>query len=114
MNILQLRYFTTVAQLENISKAAALLHLSQSSLSKNIARLEEELGLHLFDRNGKKIALNAPGRRVLDCSEKLLRELDLTLKDMQQISGADKLIRVGTAGMSQRMISCMAFSPAVT
>ena len=57
MNISQLRYFTTVAQLENVSKAADLLYLSQSSLSKNIAKLEEELGMPLFDRNGKKITL---------------------------------------------------------
>ena len=40
MNIFQLRYFVSVAQLENISKAADLLHLSQSSLSKSIAKLE--------------------------------------------------------------------------
>ena len=44
MQIAQLRYFTTIAQLENVSQAAELLHLSQSSLSKNLARLEAEVG----------------------------------------------------------------------
>ena len=43
MKISQLHYFTTVAQLENISKAAELLHISQPTLSKNIAALETEL-----------------------------------------------------------------------
>ena len=51
MRIAQLRCFSTIAQLENVSQAAEHLHLSQSSLSKNLATLEEELGAPLFERN---------------------------------------------------------------
>lgn len=109
MNISQLRYFTTVAQLENISKAADLLFLSQSSLSKNIAKLEEELEMPLFDRNGKKISLNAQGKRFLECCNRLLREFDTALEDMHQIAcGVDNRIRICIAGMNQRIIDCMA------
>lgn len=109
MNISQLRYFTTVAQLENVSKAADLLYLSQSSLSKNIAKLEEELEMPLFDRNGKKISLNAQGERFLECCNRLLRELDMALEDMHQMAcGTDNRIKICIAGMNQRIIDCMA------
>ena len=109
MNISQLRYFTTVAQLENVSKAAGLLYLSQSSLSKNIAKLEEELGMPLFDRNGKKVTLNPLGERFLECCNKLLRELDMALEDMEQLNcGTDHRIRICMAGVNQRMVECMA------
>lgn len=109
MNVLQLRYFITVAQLENVSKAAAILHLSQSSLSKNIAKLEEDLGLPLFERNGKKIKLNPAGERFLDACTLVLRELDGALADMHQLTwGTDKRIRIGLADTNRRMIDCIA------
>ena len=72
MNITQLRYFVSVAQLENMTKAARLLHLTQSSLSKNIAMLEEELGMPLFDRGSRRIILNQQGRRFLEYSSMVL------------------------------------------
>lgn len=108
MNILQLRYFMAVAQLENVSKAAAILHLSQSSLSKNIAKLEEELEIPLFDRNGKKIKLNASGERFLESCAQIVRELDTALADIRQLAwGTEKRIKLGLAGSSRRMIECM-------
>lgn len=109
VNIFQLRYFTTVAQLENLSRAADLLHLSQSSLSKGIARLEAELGMPLFDRKGKKITLNAQGARFLECSNVILRELEFAVDDMNLLAtGSDSKIKIGIAGTSTQMVACMA------
>lgn len=109
MDISQLRYFTTVAQLENISRAADLLHLSQPSLSKSIAKLEAELGMPLFDRRGKKIVLNTQGSRFLECSNVILRELEFALDDMTLLAtGSDSKIKIGIAGDSSQMIACMA------
>lgn len=109
MNVSQLRYFTTVAQLENISRAAELLHLSQSSLSKNIAKLEAELGMPLFDRNRGKLSLNAPGVRFQECSGLVLRELDMALDDMRLLAtGADFRIKLGTPGACRRLVDCAA------
>ncbi|MGO4731109.1 LysR family transcriptional regulator [Paenibacillus sp. 2KB_22] len=62
MELLQLRYFKTVARLEHMSQAAEELHISQPSLSKTIALLEKELGIKLFDRRGKNIQLNEYGK----------------------------------------------------
>lgn len=108
MNIFQLRYFVSVAQLENISKAADLLHLSQSSLSKNIAKLEAELGMPLFDRRGKKITLNEQGRRFWDFSSLVLRELELTIDDMNVLAkGFGNKLRIGLSGNNSLIISCL-------
>ena len=54
MELLQLKYFRVIAETENISKAAEQLYIAQPSLSMTLKRLEDELGIPLFDRNGKK------------------------------------------------------------
>ena len=109
MRIAQLRYFVTIAQLENMSQAAELLHLSQSSLSKNLATLEEELGTPLFSRNGRRLTLNPAGARLLEYSTMVLRELDYVMEDLHLLStGADARIRIGAAGMSEGLTRCLA------
>lgn len=108
MDIRQLRYFTTVAHLENISKAADYLHISQSALTKQIQRLEAELGVPLFDRNGKKILLNKAGMRFYDSSEQILREMQSARDDIDMlVSKKDHRIRIGSTGMPQKMLDCL-------
>ena len=109
MTIAQLRYFTTIAQLENISQAAQLLHLSQSSLSKNLAKLESEVGTPLFDRSGKKLTLNAAGARLLEYGTLALRELEYAQDDIRLLAtGADSRVKIGAAGASGRLTGCVA------
>ena len=62
MELLQLRYFKDSAECENFSSVAKKHFVPQPSISKTIKKLEEELGVNLFDRNGKKISLNGNGR----------------------------------------------------
>ncbi len=108
MDLKQLRYFTTVAQLQNVSKAAEILHISQSSLSKQIARLETELGVLLFDRNGKKIRLNPAGMRFYDYSNLVLRETRNTEDDLRYlVRSRDCRIRIGAAGIPPGFLSIM-------
>ncbi|MBR2578432.1 MAG: LysR family transcriptional regulator [Erysipelotrichaceae bacterium] len=109
MRISQLRSFVAVSQLENMSKAAEFLHLSQSSLSKNISTLEDELGMQLFERNGRKLTLNVAGARLLEYSTMALRELEYAVEDMRLLSDkAGKRIRIGTAGYDDRLSECLA------
>lgn len=61
MELLQLRYFLDAAEMENFSKAAQKNTVPQPYISKTIKKLEEELGVTLFDRNGKKVSLNKNG-----------------------------------------------------
>jgi LysR family transcriptional regulator, transcription activator of glutamate synthase operon len=76
MDLLQLRYFRTVARFEHMTQAAQSLYVSQSSLSKTIAHLEHELGVSLFDRQGRQIRLNPYGQVFLRRVEQALAALD--------------------------------------
>ena len=62
MELLQLRYFKMLAEEPHMTRVAEKLHISQSSLSKTIKLLEDELGVKLFDRQGKSLRLNENGR----------------------------------------------------
>lgn len=66
MELLQLKYFKDAAKLENFSKVAELYMVPPSSVSHTISRLEEELGVKLFTRNGNKILLNESGKIFYD------------------------------------------------
>ena len=68
MELLQLKYFQTVARLEHMTKAAEELHIAQPSLSKTIARLEKDLGVPLFDRQGRQITLNSFRKSIFKTS----------------------------------------------
>ena len=57
MTLNQLYYFQTVARYENYRKAAEDLYISQPSLSRSIAALENELGVLLFEKNGRGVHL---------------------------------------------------------
>lgn len=76
MELSQLRYFIAVAKLGNMSKAAETLFVSQPNLSTSISRLEEEVGVPLFERRRGKIALNQNGELLLKSVEQAVSLLD--------------------------------------
>ena len=99
MNMTQIRYFITVAQMQSMTRAAELLRLSQPSLSKNIAKLEEELNTRLFDRSGRRITLSEPGKRFLDAAMVMLQELYDAMEEMEELSsGTDNRLSIGIFG----------------
>lgn len=65
MELRQLRYFVAVADTLNFSRAAESLYVSQSALSKQISELEQELGVALFDRDRRSVALTSAGQLLL-------------------------------------------------
>lgn len=68
MDIREIQTFVTVADLGTVSKAAEWLHITQPALSRQIANLESELGLKLFDRVGRRLLLTGEGAQLLkDC-----------------------------------------------
>ncbi|SEG08228.1 LysR family transcriptional regulator [Paenibacillus sp. UNC499MF] len=90
MEILQLQYFRTVARLQHMTKAAEELHIAQPALSKTIARLENDLGVPLFDRQGRKITLNAFGRAFLNKAEVALTALEEGRKEVADLAGMEQ------------------------
>ena len=75
MDLKRLRTFVAVAELGTVSKAALLLRISQSALSRQISDLEKELSLRLFDRIGRRLILTAIGEQVLDHCRRVLGEV---------------------------------------
>jgi DNA-binding transcriptional LysR family regulator len=68
MDLRYVRTFVAVAELGTVSKAAVHLHIAQPALSRQISNLEQELGLKLFDRVGRRLLLTSEGEQLLgDC-----------------------------------------------
>lgn len=87
MELLQLKYFQTVAKYENITKAAKELHISQPSLSITIKRLEDKIGVPLFKRIGKNIELNQFGKVYLKHVNSILINLDNAKTEVLDLYG---------------------------
>lgn len=75
MDLRQLECFRAVAQTGNITAAARELHVSQPALSMTVSRLEEDLGVRLFDRVNGKILLNSMGKDLLTNVERIFLEV---------------------------------------
>jgi DNA-binding transcriptional LysR family regulator len=83
--LVQLRYFQTVAQLENMTAAAAALNVTQSTLSAAIGQLEREMGVQLFTRVPRRgLQLTSGGRRLLRGCQALLEEADLLYQSVRE------------------------------
>ncbi|MCP3773773.1 LysR family transcriptional regulator [Paenibacillus sp. MZ04-78.2] len=86
MELLQLKYFQTVARHEHMTRAAEELCIVQPALSKMISHLEKELGVQLFDRVGKHIKLNQNGSVFLKHVEKALSSLEDGKRELADLS----------------------------
>ena len=84
MEIRVLRYFLTVVREENLTKAAEGLHITQPTLSRQIAQMEEEMGVRLFDRGTRKIALTNEGMLLRRRAEEILELVDKTEKELTE------------------------------
>lgn len=103
MELLQLSYFKKVADLQHVTKAAEELHVSQPAISKTIHELEDELGLQLFDRVGRKIVLNGSGRILLRTANKIFGEIDAMYVEL----GKEKAFRDTLVTISVQVASSL-------
>lgn len=90
MDLLALRYFQTVARLEHVGRAAEKLRVAQPSLSRTLARLEDDLGVPLFDRHGRRIRLNRFGAAFLRRVDRVLAELDDARQELDDAAGLER------------------------
>jgi DNA-binding transcriptional LysR family regulator len=117
MDLLQIEYFLAVARTENMTAAANSLHVAQSSVSRCIARLEESLGVPLFERNGRGIVLSDYGRAFYTRAETIMRELtdgQQEIKEMRdQHVGRVSISTSAARQINQLMIQYMEEHPNV-
>lgn len=88
MELRQLKYFEKTCELLNFTEAAHALCISQSTLSQQIKQLENELGILLFDRIGKRIILTEAGSSFLPYAKNAIRESEngkQIIRDLQNL-----------------------------
>jgi len=96
MELRQLRYFVTVVEEANFTRAAARLHLAQPGLSTQIRQLERELGQPLLDRSGRSITLTAAGAAVLPHARAALEATQQISQTVDEFTGLVRgHVRVG-------------------
>lgn len=98
----QLRIFVAVARHDNISHAASQLSLTQSAVSMAIKELEDQLGLKLFDRSGKRIRINPQGEQLLPKAMAALDHIHAIADSVGQDSP-----QVVRAGASSTIADCL-------
>ncbi|MEH6943962.1 LysR family transcriptional regulator [Bacillus sp. JJ722] len=81
----QLEYFRVVAKTEHFTKAAEILSISQPALTRSITKMEQELGIALFDRVGRTVKLNKYGKLFLKRVEKGLLEISTGIEEIHQL-----------------------------
>jgi DNA-binding transcriptional LysR family regulator len=92
----QLRAFVAVANEGSFTRAAKHLHVVQSAVSAAVRALEHELGVRLFDRNTRQVALSDAGRALLPEARNVLAAVDLALDAVRQVgSGMRGTVTVG-------------------
>ena len=84
MEIRVLRYFLAIVREESITKAAELLHITQPTLSRQIAQMEEDMGVKLFDRGTRKIVLTNEGLLLRRRAEEILELVDKTERELAE------------------------------
>lgn len=87
VSVRQLKSFIAVAKFKSFTQAALHLHVSQPTLTVQIKRLEETLGLQLFDRNPRTVELTRIGRELLPALARILEDLDNVLVHARDFSG---------------------------
>ena len=101
MELKQVTYFLTVAELGSFSAAADHLYISQSSLSKQIMALEKELGIELFDRSKRNIVLTEAGATFRKHAQQLNDEYKEMLANLKEYKRAPSLSIVAIPVIAQ-------------
>lgn len=96
MEMRTLQYFVSVAELLSFSAAAGKLGVSQSAVSRQVQLMEQELGLRLFDRVGRKVFLTPAGRDLLERSYEVQKGMaSLTARATELAAGTQGTLRIG-------------------
>lgn len=96
MNINQLKYFVSVAETGNFTKAALNHYISQTAITQQIHALEENIGAKLFDRNSRPVSLTPAGKVFLKEAREILAKMDAALlRTREATTGLEGELRLG-------------------
>jgi DNA-binding transcriptional LysR family regulator len=95
MEVRQLQIFTALAEELNFTRTAERVHTVQSNVTSQIKALEQEVGVPLFDRLGKRVTLTDAGRRFLPFAEKALESMEHGLRAVQNGAEPSGPLRIG-------------------
>ena len=110
MELRVLKYFLTVAREENITKAAEVLHITQPTLSRQLAQLEEEIGVKLFDRGTRKVVLTDEGMLLRRRAEEIIELVDKTEQELiEQEEDLEGVVSIGCGDMKavEQLADCI-------
>jgi len=116
LNLNQLRCFWAVARAGGVHRAAEQIHLTPQTLSGQISKLEETLGVPLFEREGRRLVLTETGRLALSYAEDIFRatgELENVLRQRPGTGGRRTLFRVGIADVVPKSVIYQLLAPAL-
>ncbi|MCQ2010197.1 MAG: LysR family transcriptional regulator [Sporolactobacillus sp.] len=106
MDIRQLRYFLAIAKEGQITRAAKKLNIEQPPLSRQLKQIEEELGVILFDRQGKGMTLTEAGAVLQVKAEAILQQMDETVTEIKELDlGIHGTLKIGS------VFSCVSLLP---
>lgn len=95
MELYELRQFVAFADAGTLSEAAEILHLSQPALSRNMKKLESDLGISLFARTKNRLELNSNGEYVLGEARQLLKDMDTFVTNAREYDRRNRTITLG-------------------
>ncbi len=113
LNYAHLRYFWVVAREGHLTRAAANLNVSQSTLSVQIKRLEEQLGQQLFERRNRQLVLTEAGRIALDHADSIFLLGEELLGTLGRQTGVDRVLRVGAISTLSRNFQIAFLAPLI-
>lgn len=90
MELRQIKYFIEVAKREHVTKAAEALHVAQSAVSRQIANLEEELGVNLFIREGRNVKLTPIGKIFLEHMKRAINVIEHANQVVEEYTEPEK------------------------
>ena len=95
MNLLHLRYFAELAKTQHYTRAAEVLCITQPTLSHAINQLELELGIPLFEKQGRNVRLTYNGEQFLAYTRQALDSIDEGINLLQSVGRGEGIIRLG-------------------
>src|SRR5580700_8254669 len=109
MDTRQMEYIVAIAEEGSFTKAAARHHIAQSALSHQVARLEAELGVRIFERTSRSVRLSDAGQVLLPYARQILQDIANARAALDELAGVMRgILRLGMTQTAGRTLDVIA------